>query len=391
MTYNFDEVVDRTTHDAAKYDERKKNFGSEEVLPFWVADMDFRVAQPILDAMKEKVEQGMFGYVARCEDYFDSIVRWQKKRYDWTIKDKTLMSFAVGVIPSMAALVQQFTGEGQQVLVQSPVYSAFFDVVEKQGRVLLDNALVERNGVFTLDVVDFEEKLKLGPKCFLLCNPQNPVGHVWAFDELKAMGDLCVKYGVTIISDEIHSDLALFGHKHTPMATVSEEIEAITITCTACSKSFNLAGLQASTVIFNNQGNKSVYDRFWKNLEIHRNNSFSLVASMAAMNHGEEWLEQVCHYIEENIRYVESFLKAHLPEVTFQMPETTYLLWINFRGLGMEHEQLREFLLKKAKIALSNGTSFGPNLEGYMRLNVACPRKILEQGMEQLLKAVKEI
>lgn len=390
MTYNFDEVVNRSSHDAAKYDERKKNFGSDEVLPFWVADMDFQVAQPILDAMKEKVEQGMFGYVARCEDYFTSIVRWQKKRYNWTIEDPSLMSFAVGVIPSMAALVQQFADVGEKVLVQSPVYSAFFDVVEKQGRVLLDNALVEKDGYFHLDLLDFEEKLKQGPKCFLLCNPQNPVGHAWTFDELKAMGELCCKYGVTIISDEIHGDLTLFGNRHIPMATVSQKIADMTITCTACSKSFNLAGLQASTVIFNNKREKEVYDRFWKNLEIHRNNSFSLVASIAAMNQGEAWLEQVCQYIEGNMRYVEGFLKEHLPQITVQMPETTYLMWINFRGLGMDHGQLQEFLLKKAKIALSSGTSFGPNLEGYMRLNVACPRKLLEQGMEQLLKAVQE-
>lgn len=242
MKYDFDQVLDRTHNDSSKYDERLKKFGTMDVLPLWVADMDFKAAQPILNAMEDKVRQGVFGYVSRREEYFDSLIRWQKRRNGWDIPDKSLLSFSVGVVPSLAALVRQFAKPGEKVLIQPPVYPEFYEVVENSGCEVLSNRLVEREGEFFLDLADFEAKLKEGPKCFLFCNPQNPTGHVWTRDELTAMGELCVKYRVPVVSDEIHADLMLWGHKHIPMAALSPEIAANTITCTAVSKTFNLAG-----------------------------------------------------------------------------------------------------------------------------------------------------
>lgn len=391
MKYDFDQVLDRAHNDSSKYDERLQKFGTMDVLPLWVADMDFKAAQPILDAMEDKVRQGVFGYVSRRAEYFDSLIRWQKRRNGWEIKDRSLLSFSVGVVPSLAALVRQFAQPGEPVLIQPPVYPEFYEVVENSGRQVLINRLKERDGVFSLDLADFETKLQMGPKCFIFCNPQNPTGHVWTREELKAMGDLCVKYGVPILSDEIHADLMLWGHKHTPMAAVSEEIAKITITCTAVSKTFNLAGLQASTVIFNNHEEQAKFESFWHSLEIHRNNPFSLVASIAAYNEGEEWLEQLLPYIEGNMTYVRGFLDAEIPRIKCRLPDATYLMWLDCRGLGLDDKALERFLVEKARIGLNAGCAFDRELSGFMRLNTACPRSLLVQAMARLKEAVDSL
>ena len=388
MKYNFDTAVDRTENDASKYDERVKQFGTDQVIPLWVADMDFKTAQPVLDAVEAKAKQGIFGYTARRDEYFDSIARWQERRNGWR-PDTTLMSFAPGVVPALAALVRQFAAEGESVLIQPPVYPEFYEVAEHCGRVVLENRLVEQlDGRFTLDLADFEEKLKTGPKLFILCNPQNPVGHAWRPEELRAMGELCLRYQVPMVSDEIHGDLMLFGNKHTPMASVSGAIAANTITCTAVSKTFNLAGLQAATVVFNNQAQREQFETFWHSLEIHRNNPFSLVASIAAMNGGEEWLEQLISYIEGSMTYVCGYLEREIPKIKARLPDATYLLWMDCRGLGLDDRALSRFMVEKAGLGLNSGNPFDPRLHGFMRMNLACPRSILKQALSRLKAAV---
>ncbi|NCB64254.1 MAG: pyridoxal phosphate-dependent aminotransferase [Clostridia bacterium] len=389
MKYDFDTVVDRAGNDAAKYDERIKKFGTDKVIPLWIADMDFKTAQPVLDALEAKVKQGVFGYTTRCDEYFDSIARWQERRNGWK-PDTALMSFASGVVPALAALVRQFAAEGESVLIQPPVYPEFYEVAENCGREVLENRLAERDGIFSLDLNDFEEKLKQGPKVFILCNPHNPVGHAWREEELRAMGELCLKYKVPVVSDEIHADLMMFGHKHIPMAAVSPEIAANTITCTAVSKTFNLAGMQAATVVFNNQIEREKFEKFWHSLEIHRNNPFSLVASIAAMNQGEEWLDQLLAYIEGNMRFVRDYLEREIPQIKTRLPEATYLLWLDCRALGMDDAALEKFMVEKAGIGLNSGNPFDPRLHGFMRMNLACPQSVLKQALEQLKKAVDE-
>lgn len=386
MIYNFDEIIDRENNDSAKYDERIKHFGTMDVLPLWIADMDFRVPAPIEKALLDKVNQGIFGYVSRCEEYWDSLCDWQRRRNGWEI-DKSLLSFCSGVVPSLAALIRQFSNEGDKILIQTPAYSDFFEVIEHGNREVLTNRLVEKDGVYGLDIADFESKLMQSPKLFILCNPQNPVGRFWRKEELKQMGELCLRYGVPVVSDEIHADLMLWGNRHTPMAAVSSEIAANTITCTAVSKTFNLAGLQASTVVFNNQEQKKKFDAFWGALEIHRNNSFSLVASIAAYREGEEWLEQLISYLEGNIQFVHDYCKKYIPTIKTNIPECTYLVWMDCRGLHKTNEELREFMIKEAKLGLIPGSSFDPELSGFMRMNVACPRGILEKALSQLKDA----
>lgn len=388
MIYNFDEMIDRSCNNATKYDERMKKFGTEDVIPLWIADMDFRVAKPIEDALTDKAGQGIFGYVSRPSEYWDSLCRWQKRRNGWEI-DKSLLSFCSGVVPSLAALVRQFSHEGEEILIQTPVYPEFYEVVENADRVVLVSRLIEKDGAYEIDFSDFEEKLKRGPKAFILCNPQNPVGRVWRREELKQMGDLCVKYHVPVLSDEIHADLMLWGSRHTPMAAISPEIAANTITCTAISKTFNLAGLQASSVIFNNQEERGKFEKFWHNLEIHRNNCFSLVASIAAYNEGDEWLSQLITYLEGNMQFVKDYCEEHIPSVIPNIPECTYLMWLDCKGLHKTDDELNRFMIQEAKIGLNAGCDFDRELSGYMRLNAACPRAVLLKALEQLRAAVE--
>lgn len=390
MKYDFNKVIDRSDTHATKYDERIKNFGTDNVIPLWIADMDFETAQPIRDAIVKRAEHGIYGYVSKPESYLQAFCQWQKKRNHWDV-DPQLISFSPGVVPSLSAIVREFTSSGDKVLIQTPVYPEFYEVIEAWDRTVLENQLAEREGIYSIDFEDFEEKLKQGPKLFILCNPQNPVGKVWTFDELTRITDLCIKYDVLIISDEIHSDLVLWGNKHIPTAATSKAANDITITCTSCSKTFNLAGLQASFAVFPDKKSKARFDKFWTGLEIHRNNCFSLVAFEAAYREGEEWLSQLIPYIEDNIKYVIEYCKDNIPQVKISKPDSTYLLWMDCRDLKLTNEELKDFMVYKAGIALNPGQNFCRSLSGYMRMNVACSRSVLEKAMKQLETAVKNM
>ena len=390
MKYNFDEIIDRKNNHSTKYNELMKKFGTEDVIPLWIADMDFRTAEPVVKALKEKAEHGLFGYVYRPDEYFEAFINWQKRHHNWNV-DKELLSFSIGVVPALAALVKQFSEKGDKILIQTPVYSEFYDINHDNERVVIENKFIEKDGEYSLDLKDFENKLKEQPKLFICCNPQNPIGRVWSYDELKAMGDLCVKYNIPVISDEIHADLTLWDNKHIPFASVSREIAENTITCTATGKTFNLAGLQCATVIFNNLQEKNKFDRFWKDLEVHRNNPFNLVATIAAYNEGEEYLEQLKKYLEDNIIFVHDYFKKNIPQIKPNIPQATYLIWLDCRDLGFSQEELEKFMLKKAKLGLNPGRAFQKDLEGFMRLNTACPRSVLEKALGQLKKSVDEL
>jgi len=390
MKYNFDKFIDRSDSYAVKYDEREKNFGTSDLIPLWIADMDFETAKPIKDAVLKRAEQGIYGYTSKPDSYFQAFCDWQKKRNNWVVNKKSV-SFSPGVVPSLSVIVREFTNADDKVLIQTPVYPEFYDVVEAWDRTVIESQLIEKDGIYSIDFVDFEEKLKQGPKLFILCNPQNPVGRVWTREELTKIANLCLKYNVLIASDEIHSDLMLWGNKHIPTATISKEVSDITITCTSCSKTFNLAGLQASFAVFPNEEAKEKFDRFWKNLEIHRNNCFSLVALQAAYMEGEEWLEQLIPYIEGNIEFIGEYCKNNIPQIKPSKPESTYLVWLDCRDLGMNDDELKNFMVHKAKLGLNSGNGFCRSLEGFMRLNVACPRSVLEKAMRQLDEAVKNL
>lgn len=391
MKYNFDEVIDRSKNRAAKYDERMKKFGTMDIIPLWVADMDFRTAQPIIDACVKKAEEGIWGYTSRPDSYFEAVRGWQLRRNGWDI-DKEKMSWSLGVVPALSAIVRLFTNEGDSVMIQTPVYSEFYDVTEAWDRTVVENKIVEKDGKWSVDFEDFENKAK-DPKVkmFLLCSPHNPLGIVWTKEELEKMFEICDANGVLMVSDEIHSDLIFHGKKHIPTATISEKAKNSVISCISGTKTFNLAGLQASTTVFPNLEMKKTFDEFWSKMDIHRNNAFSSVAMEAAFNEGEEWLEQLLPYLSDNFDFIHDYCEKHIPQIKPIVPDATYLVWLDCRELGLDNEELRKFMIEKAKLGLNEGYTFGRSLSGYMRLNAACPRSVLEQAMKQLEKAVKEL
>lgn len=386
MKYNFDEIIDRSNNRSSKYDERVKKFGTADVIPLWVADMDFRTAQPIIDACKAKAEEGIWGYTSRPDSYFEAVKEWEKKRNNWDT-DTSLMSWSLGVVPAMSAIIKVFSHTGDKIMIQTPVYSEFYDITEAWDRVVVENQLVEKDGKWVIDWEDFEANIK-DCKIFLLCNPHNPLGIVWKPEELKRMAELCIANDVLMISDEIHSDLIFHGKKHTPTATLSEEIAGKIITCVSVTKTFNLAGLQASTTIFPNLEMKKAFDKFWGNMDIHRNNAFSSVAMEAAYREGEEWLEQLLEYISGNFDFIKEYCDANIPKIKPNVPDATYLVWLDCRELGMTNEELVDFMIHKAGIGLNEGYTFGRSLTGFMRLNAACPRATLEKALKQLKDAV---
>ena len=386
MKYNFDEVIDREQNRSAKYDEREKKFGTKDVIPMWIADMDFRTAQPIIDAAKKKAEEGIWGYTSRPASYYEAVCGWQKRRNGWDV-DPKMISFAVGVVPAMSSMVNVFTKPEDKVLIQTPVYSEFYDVTESWGRQVVESPLKEKDGVWSINWEDFEKKAGEA-KMFFLCNPHNPLGIVWSREDLTRMCEICIRHQVLIVSDEIHSDLIFHGKKHIPTATLSGEIAAYVITCTSGTKTFNLAGIQAAAIVFPNQELKGVYDRFWVNLDIHRNNAFSSVIMETAFNEGEEWLEQLLEYISGNFDFIREYCREHIPQIKPNLPDATYLVWLDCRELGMSNEELKNFMIHKAGLGLNEGWSFGRSLSGYMRLNAACPRSVIEKALKQLEAAV---
>lgn len=387
MLYNFDEVVDRSENYAAKFQEAALHYGTNDVIPLWIADMDFRTAPCIVQAIKDRADQGIFGYTWRTPKYFDAIAAWQEKRNGWRPKVDA-MAFAPGVVPGMRMILTMFSQPGDKVLIQQPVYHPFADVVRNTGRELVVSSLKrDEEGFYTMDLEDFEAKAK-DARYFILCNPHNPVGRVWSREELLAVGEICLRHGVEIISDEIHSDLMLDGHKHTCMASLSPEIAAITTTCIAPSKTFNLAGLQSSTIVFGDLAKQAAYVTELKEMDIARNNCFSLVATMAAYDQGEPWLTELLAYISDNMRFIREFCATRLPELKPNTPQATYLNWIDATALGMNNAELKKFCVEKAGVAFGEGADFGLGGDGFLRLNAACPRSVIETALTRLEHAV---
>lgn len=392
MKFNFNEKVDRSKNHAAKWEEMGAKFGSNDLLPMWIADMDIKTAPEIVEAIKEKADQAIFGYVYRPASYYETAAAWCEKRFGYKIDPKTLIH-SPGVVPSMNMLVKMLTKEDEKVLIQIPVYPPFAASVKTGKRTLVTNELVkDENGYYTIDFEDLEKKLSDEKvTLMILCNPHNPVGRVWKKEELQKIGDLCVKYNVRILADEIWRDLVLPGYTHTPIASLSREIENITVTCFSPTKTFNIAGLQASFAVFPREEEWKAFDNELGEMDIKRNNPFSLVGFEAAYNHGEEWLSELLVHLEGNAQYVADFVKERLPEIKTVKPEGTYLMWLDFNGLNITSEEITDMLIKDAKVAMNDGASFGANGKGFARMNIACPRYMVEDAMARIEKAVKNL
>ena len=392
MKYNFNERIDRSENHSAKWAEMEMKFGRSDLIPMWVADMDIKAAPEIVESMKKKVEQEIFGYVYRPDSYYKTATEWLKKRFGYEISPSSLIH-SPGVVPSMSILVKMLTKTTDKILIQTPVYPPFASAVKDNGKELVENPLIkDEKGYYTIDFEDLEKKLSLDEvKLFILCNPHNPVGRVWKKEELLKMGELCKKYNVRILADEIWRDLIMPGYKHTPMASLSKGIEDITITLFSPTKSFNLAGLQASFATFPRAEERKEFDNILGQMDVKRNNPFSLVAFETAYEKCEDWLEELILHIDGNMQYVVDFIAEKLPEIKVVKPEGTYLMWLDFNGTKIPQDKIQEFLINEAKVAMNDGGSFGSNGKGFARMNVACPRYMVEEAMERIEKALKNL
>ncbi len=389
--YDFDTVIDRSGNYSSKWDELKKMFGRDDLLPMWVADMDFMSPQPVVDALVKRAKQGIYGYTSRPESYFESVARWMKKRHNWDVKTEWMI-YTPGVVPALSFIINAFTYPGDKVLVQQPVYYPFFRVIEDNGRRIVNNPLIYKEGRYTMDFDDLEEKVKdRRIKLMFLCSPHNPVGRVWTKDELIRLGRICIDNNILVVSDEIHHDILYPGVKHIPFASISEEFALSSITCTAPSKTFNLAGLQTSTIIIPNTAYYDIYRNFIKRLQLLRNNAFGLVALEAAYTHGEEWLDQLLEYLDGNLRAFTEGIEKDVPQIKVVKPEGTYLVWLDCRELGFDAHQLNDFTIDKAKLAFESGYWFGHGGEGFQRANIACPRTYVNEAVKRLKSAVESI
>lgn len=390
MNYNFDQRINRKGTGSIKYD-FAKHFGKpEDSLPLWVADMDFQTAPEILTRLQQSVAHGVFGYSDNKEAYVQAVAGWYQKHFQWEIQPEWLVK-TPGVVFAIAAAIRAFTKEGDAVLIQPPVYYPFGNMIRENHRQLVNNPLRLLDGHYEIDFEDFEKKIvEHSVKLFILCNPHNPVGRVWKEWELRKIGELCKKYQVFVISDEIHCDFVLPGHRHQVFAALSPEYQEMTITCTAPSKTFNLAGLQVSNIFIANPSYRKQFVKAISQTGYEEINVMGLVACQAAYEEGEPWLLALKEYLEGNRTFIREYLAKYLPMIHLIEPEGTYLLWLDFRELGLTEEALESLIVEKARLWLDRGAMFGKEGEGFERINIACPRTTLEQALSQLKKAVTE-
>ena len=384
--YNFDELIDRTNTNSIKYDARKMFFGNGEVLPLWVADMDFRTPDFIVDAIKKRAEHEVFGYTFRGESYNQSIVDWLKRRHNWEIKPEWI-TFSPGVVAGLTIAIEALSKPGDGVIVQPPVYFPFFDSVKGTGREMIENPLKLEHGRYYFDLDDLKKKIIPSTRLLLLSNPHNPGGMAWNDQELKALAQICLENKIVIISDEIHSDLIFDGFKHTPLAGISEEIAQNCVICMAPSKTFNTAGLTTSFLVIPNKRHFVAYERVMRLPHLHMGNIFGTAALEAAFTHGDEWLAQLMAYLKGNYYFLEEFFAKNLPGVNVMKPEATYLIWLDFSAFGLTDEVLNQKLIDGG-IGLNRGTQFGKQGSGFMRINIGCPRSILEEALERIKQAL---
>lgn len=383
----FDEVIDRKNSNSLKYDEMTTSFGTNDLLPLWVADMDFLAPKPVLDALSERLSHGIFGYTSRPDSYFEAFAKWHLDHHQHPI-DTAHVLHAPTVVASLSTLIRVLTKPEDPVLIQTPVYYPFKNITESNGRVVVPNPLKVVDGRYQFDLEDLDSKIQeTNAKLLILCNPHNPVGRVWERDELLALSNLCQRHGVTVIADEIHGDFALFGHKYTPFATLNDYTKANTITCLSTSKTFNLAGLQASFIVIPQEDIRKETAHALYFQDIARNNCFSLVATEAALTHGAPWLSELKSYLEENILFLETYSQKNLPGFVPIRPEGTYLVWVDLSGWNLSGEDLDHFFIKDAGVAIDSGHWFGADGNSFARFNVACPRATLTKALDKIQEA----
>jgi cystathionine beta-lyase len=387
LKVDFDEIIDRRNTNSVKWDSAPE----KDILPMWVADMDFKAADPIIKALEKRVHHGIFGYATIPDAYYEAEVSWWDKRHHFKIK-KEWIEVSTGVIPSLSAVVQAFTEPGDKVLIQSPVYNYFHTSITNNRCEIVLNELKYNGESYEIDFDDFEKKASDDKvKIFILCNPHNPVGKVWSRNELERLGEICFKHHVLVLADEIHRDLVYKDYKYVPFASVSEKCLTNSITCTSPSKTFNLAGLKASNIIVANEEYRKKVNRSLNVNEVAELNVFGIEALIAAYNEGEDWLDQLLDYLKGNRDYFISFIKERIPKLRVLVPEATYLMWIDCRRFGMSSQELSKKLLNEGHLRINAGHTYGAAGDGFIRINIACPRELLIEGLGRLEKVVKSL
>lgn len=388
MPVDFDTVPNRRGTNCFKYDFAREMGMPEDVLPLWVADMDFPTAPAVLERLHALAEHGIFGYTGVKDAYFSAVHNWYAQRFGWETQRSWLVT-TPGVVFAIAIAIRAFTQKGDAILIQQPVYYPFANKVTENDRQLVVNPLVLKNGRYEMDFADMERKIvDYHVKMLLLCSPHNPVGRVWTKEELLRVGEICQKHGVLVVSDEIHADFTYAGHTHRVFASVKSEFANFTITCTAPSKTFNLAGLQNSNIFIPNRQLRHAYKKELSACGCGGTNCMGMAACQAAYEAGTDWLEQLKQYLAGNLAYIRQFLREKLPDIALIEPEGTYLVWLDLRKLGLTEQQQRQLIVQDAKLWLDTGTLFGQGGEGFERINIACPRTTIEQAMQRLEHAV---
>jgi cystathionine beta-lyase len=391
MTFDFDRIVERRGTCCLKYDFAEERGRPADLLPFWVADMDFAVPPVVKQALLRCAEHGIFGYTEAKAPYYEALSNWYEERFGFGVRPEWVVK-TPGVVVALAVAVQAFTQPGDAVLLQRPVYYPFSEVIADNGRRVVSNSLVQGGGRYEMNLEDFERCIRQHRvKLFLLCSPHNPVGRVWSREELLAMGQICAKHDVTVVADEIHCDLVYEGRRHTVFPSLSQALAQRTVLCGSAAKSFNLAGLQVSNVIIPNAGLRRRFQKGVDAIGYSQCNTMGLAATEAAYRHGGAWLAQLLAYLQNNLRFCLDFFAERLPQITPTVPEGTYLLWLDMRRCGVPAEELRAFLTERAGLWLDDGDMFGPEGFGFQRLNFACPRSVLERGLRQLEQALRHV
>ncbi len=385
MKYNFDEIIPRRGTNSYKWD----SAGDADILPMWVADMDFRTAPPVVEALRKRVEHGIFGYVRVPDAYYAAVTNWFARRHDWQI-EKEWIIYTTGVVPALSAVIKALTAPGDKVMVQTPVYNCFFSSIRNNGCGMIANPLIYRNGTYQIDFADLEQKAAdPSVKVLLLCNPHNPAGRVWTKQELTRIGDICIRNNVWVIADEIHCELVFPGHTYIPFASISHEFLMHSVTCTSPSKAFNLAGLQIANIISADTDMRMKIDKAINVNEVCDVNPFGVEALMAAYNDSEEWLEELKQYLFANYSYLRAYFAEYLPEFPVSILEGTYLVWVDCSVLNQSSDEIVKTLLEKEKLWVNKGSLYGETGEGFIRINIACPRQQLIEGLNRLRRVLK--
>ncbi|PTL31835.1 cystathionine beta-lyase [Prevotella sp. oral taxon 313] len=390
-TYNFDEIIDRSGSGDLKHEALLPRWGRNDLLPLWVADMDFATPDFVVDALKARLSHPIFGYTIEPADYRPTIIDWNESHHGWKIKPEWI-SFIPGIVKGIGFVVNVFTKPGEKVIIQPPVYHPFRMTPEDNGREVVFNPLrLREDGYYDMDFDNLSEVCDDKCRVLILSNPHNPAGVCWSKETLQRLADFCYEHNIIVISDEIHSDMALFGNRHVPFASVSERAADISITFAAPTKTFNMAGIVSSYAVISNDDLRQRFYGWLKANELDEPTIFAPIATIAAYQKGEEWRKQMLAYVEDNVRFVEDYCREHIPGIRPLRPQASFLVWLNCRGLELSHDKLLDLFIDKAHLALNDGEMFGPGGEGFMRLNVGTPRSVLRQALEQLAKAVNEL